>query len=256
MLRIAVLVGGALYVTGGLAGWYVDTKVDPGSSDDVPIRLHYFFGIGNWVWLIIAPTLLAAIAPFSRRWLTFLWLGPGLLLGLAVILDIEGKNASLAFPHQLLLPESRHWGLTLSLIGSSLATASLVGALILVLVKPDQASALGLYRRIRQANRRLVAAVLLIVACGIAIAVVVSRDPATNRVEHRLASRINESLVRCHRPYPANKPIPTPHVRTHCDRVGTDRWHCVYDYEYPNGRGGGADFTTDGSGMGPPLSVC
>lgn len=246
IVRLVILAGVTMYVVGGLTGWFTGSD----GFSELRISPHELVG-GQWIWLVLLPLLLATVAPFRVRWLAFLWLAPVPALLLVLGAMIFHSGITLPFPYSGWQIEGPHWGLLLSYLGAAFATLALLGALLLVALRLEPASSLGLFRRLAQVNRRVLAGVSLLVVLAVATIILISRDPETGRVEGRLAREVKELALRCRQPYPVNKPVPVPQVRVHCDRIKPRLWQCAFDYDYSNGKdGGSASFTTDGTAFG------
>ncbi len=125
LLRLAVAVGAVAYVVGGWVGWR-DGRVPEAPT----VRAHELAGVvGEWAWLGAAPMLAAAVLPFTRGWLRWLWLSA---VGPLVFAGFEWRSPESApgypfFPS----PEDPHWGLWLSLLASAVVLLALLSAFII-----------------------------------------------------------------------------------------------------------------------------
>jgi hypothetical protein len=244
-----VFAGTGLYTVGSLVGWFSGSD----GFHEVLIQPHELVGT-EWIWLGLVPPLLAALAPFSLRWLSFLWLTtlPALLFVIGVIVYQDDITAP--FPYYFQELHGRHWGIVLSLLGGALATLALVLALVLVVRDRDQASALRLRQRLSQLRsfRRWLAigAILATVAGLVAITVAVAYDPDADRIEGRITDLVRKSeqtKVSLEKRINLGAQSPTRRIRAHCDRKGSGQWRCVYEIEHTDGSSNASTFTTDGS---------
>lgn len=232
-----------MYVIGGLVGWFSGND----GFNNVEIHPHELVG-GEWVWLIVLPLLLAAMAPFTVRWLSFLWLTPVPALVFTVGSMVYKKDIILPLPYRFLQIEETHWGLVVSLVGAALAALALACALMVVIMDRKKASALGLRQRLsrmKRSQRRLTLALTLIVVGGLGgLVITIAYDPEARRIEKRLG----ELVRRSESTYQADRLLTRVNVRrTHCERIDSGQWWCTYSVEYDNDSTVGASLTTDGS---------
>ena len=87
-IRIGVGLGVALFVAGGLYGWFVEEFVD------VRIPLQGFADPGTIIWLLVVPAALAAIAPLHGKWPLLLWFAGLPLAGLVLSAWTFGRGVS------------------------------------------------------------------------------------------------------------------------------------------------------------------
>lgn len=228
-----------MYVAGSVVGWFSGSD----GFRDVLIDPDELVG-GDWIWLLLLPPVVAALAPFSRRWLSFLWLAPlpALLFVIGVI--VYQDDISAPFPYYFQEIEGRHWGVTLSLVGAALATLALVLALVVVVLDRDQASMLRLRERVsRLAPARQRVAVGIVGAAGVGLAVALVYDPQAERLE----DRVTELVRRGQQADSREDPRGDGDIRTHCSQEDAGQWRCVYEIEYATGSAESSSFTTDGS---------
>lgn len=241
IFRLVVLAGVVAYVVGGLAGWFSGSD----GFNDALIHPHELAG-GEWVWLLLMPLLLAAIAPFKVRWLSFLWLAPIPALLFAGGSMVYRDDIMPPFPYFFLKIEEQHWGLVLSLVGAALATLALAAALFVVIVDREKATALQLRKRLACMDppRRRLTYIGALIAIGalVGLGITLAYDPKAERIEDRLTKLVRE--------FPLKEEqvgsLTDLDVRTHCERSDSRRWWCAYEIASDT-TSSSSRFTTDGS---------
>jgi hypothetical protein len=205
-------------------------------------------------WLGLVPPLLAAFAPFSLRWLLFLWLAPLPALLFAIGVIVYQDDITAPFPYYFQEIHGLHWGNVLSLIGAALATLALLVALVVVVRDRDQASALRLRQRLSHlspSRRRLAIGLTLAAVAGlVAMTVAMAYDPDADRIEGRIIDLVRKSEqtnTSLEKRIDSGRETATRRIRAHCDRKGSGQWRCVYEIEHTDGSSDSSTFTTDGS---------
>jgi hypothetical protein len=249
LMRVVLLAGLAIYVVGALVGWLSGSD----GFHDIVIDPHELVG-GEWIWLGLVPPILAIFAPFTLRWLSFLWLTPLPALLFVVGVIVYREDISAPFPFYFQEIHGLHWGIVLSLVGAALATLALILALLMVIRDRGQASSLRIRQRISQlqtSRRRVAIGLILAGAAGlIAITVAVAYDPDADRIEDRITDLVRkseETNTDLEKRIDSGAESPARKIKAHCDGKGSEQWRCVYETEHTDGSSSSSTFTTDGS---------
>src|SRR5437763_577537 len=176
--RTAVALGAVAYVAGGWIGWGA-----PPASGFPVVRAHELAGVaGDWIWLGAAPMLAAAVAPFTRGWLRWLWLTvlpPSLYVVWAWRYGVEGSAPQYPF---FPAADGPYWGVGVSVAGAGLALGGLVSALILAVTGGEEPRA-----------RWQLPAVLTILTLSV-VALVVVRGPRNLTAERMIRADVTHHI--------------------------------------------------------------
>ncbi len=211
MLRGLAAAGAAAWLAGAWSGWFREEV-----SGEL-VRPHHLATTG-WVWLAALPLLLAAVAPFTRRWLRWLCVAALIPLAAAAIAFVLEPGTHTEFPYMLSLDE-RRLGLPLSLAGAGLAVVALV--LALRAAPRDRAPA-------QHARRFAVAA--LVAALAVSAAVLredLAHEGLEARIEREVRAECDDGSLES--------------VRVHCSRAGWCATQTAGEGSKTRSRGFGAD---------------
>lgn len=211
-VRALAAAGALLFVAGGLVGWFRDLELDRA------IPAHHFVSVGAWAWGLAVPALLAALAPFERRWLRWLWLSAPPLVLVVALAGTAAPGTTTPFPFYERADE-KHLGLALSLGGSLIALLALLEAFSRAPLREGPVA----WRR---------PAVVLLGVAALAAAVSLGlRDRSREAVEDRIEAEMRRDLAACNRP----DGEPVPDIRVRCEAAG-DGWRCAQQVVHANGR--------------------